>query len=154
MAKYFLNSHLKFIFWEGHQNLTKSPNFIWMYPKLWQNKKDKIFVWAALKMVSFSQLPAVKKTPFFEQLKQMLTFLFCWSSITLVVKKKKIWSLQLCSFCFTLCIMINMGCRVFNRGGTKLERFPPKNQHTHIDFENWFNGELSKIGLHFSNKVI
>ena len=42
-------------------------------------------------------------------------------------------------------------------GGTKLERFLPKNQHTHrklLNFEFWINGELSKIGHHFSNKVI
>ena len=51
----------------------------------------------------------------------------------------------------------NTGCRVFNRGGTKLERFLPKNQHTHrklLNFEFWINGKLSKIGHHFSNKVI
>jgi hypothetical protein len=45
----------------------------------------------------------------------------------------------------------------FQAGGTKLERFLPKNQRTQrkfLNFENWFNGELSKIGLHFSNKVI
>ena len=41
----------------------------------------------------------------------------------------------------------NMGCRVF-----KLERFLPKNQHTRrkiLNFENWCNGEVSKIGHHF-----
>ena len=33
-------------------------------------------------------------------------------------------------------------------GGTKLERFLPKNQHTErkfLNFENWVNGEVSKI---------
>ena len=38
---------------------------------------------------------------------------------------------------------------------TKLERFLPKNQHTQrklLNFEFWINGELSKIGHHFSNK--
>ena len=50
-----------------------------------------------------------------------------------------------------------MGCRVFKRGGTKLERFLPKNQYTErklFDFENWCSGELSKIGHHCINKVI
>jgi hypothetical protein len=43
----------------------------------------------------------------------------------------------------------------FQAEGTKLERFLPKNQHTQsklINFENWFSGEMSKIGHHFSNK--
>ena len=46
----------------------------------------------------------------------------------------------------------NTGCGVFKRGGTKLERFLPKNQHTQrksLNFENWVNGEVSKIGYHF-----
>ena len=41
----------------------------------------------------------------------------------------------------------------FQTGGTKLERFLPKNQHTQrksLNFENWVNGEVSKIGHHFS----
>ena len=41
----------------------------------------------------------------------------------------------------------NTGCGVFKRGGTKLERFLPKNQHTErklLNFENWVNGEVSK----------
>ena len=41
----------------------------------------------------------------------------------------------------------------FSNGGTKLERFLPKNKHTQwklLDFENWVNGEVSKIGRHFS----
>ena len=40
----------------------------------------------------------------------------------------------------------------FQTGGTKLERFLPKNQHTQrklLNFENWISGELSKIELHF-----
>ena len=40
---------------------------------------------------------------------------------------------------------------------SKLERFLPKNQHTQrklLSFEFWINGELSKIGHHFSIKVI
>ena len=35
----------------------------------------------------------------------------------------------------------------FQTGGTKLERFLPKNQHSQrklLNFENWFNGEVSK----------
>ena len=35
----------------------------------------------------------------------------------------------------------------FQTGGTKLERFLPKNQHTQrklLNFENWVNGEVSK----------
>ena len=39
----------------------------------------------------------------------------------------------------------------------KLQRFLPKNQHTQLkllNFENWCNGELPKIGHHFSNKVM
>ena len=40
----------------------------------------------------------------------------------------------------------------FQTGGTKLERFLPKNQHTQrklLNFENWVSGEVSKIGHHF-----
>ena len=40
----------------------------------------------------------------------------------------------------------------FQTGGTKLERFLPKNQHTQrklLNFENWVNGEVSKIGNNF-----
>ena len=48
----------------------------------------------------------------------------------------------------------NTGCGVFKwgEGGTKLERFLPKNQHTQrklLNFENWVDGEVSKIGHHF-----
>ena len=41
----------------------------------------------------------------------------------------------------------------FQTGGTKLERFLPMNQHTQrkfLNFENWVNGEVSKIRHHFS----
>ena len=51
----------------------------------------------------------------------------------------------------------NTGCRIFKRGGTKLERFLPTNQYTQrklLNFKNWFNGELLKIGHPFNNKVI
>ena len=43
----------------------------------------------------------------------------------------------------------------FSSGGTKLERFLHKNQHTPkqlLNFEFWISGDLSKIGHHFSNK--
>ena len=41
----------------------------------------------------------------------------------------------------------------FQTGDTKLEIFLPQNQHTQrllLNFENWVNGEVSKIGHHFS----
>ena len=41
------------------------------------------------------------------------------------------------------------GLSSFQVGGTKLERFLPKNQHTQRSFENWVNGEVSKIGHQF-----
>ena len=40
----------------------------------------------------------------------------------------------------------------FRMGGTTLERFLPKNQHTQrklLNFENWVNGVVSKIGHQF-----
>ena len=40
-------------------------------------------------------------------------------------------------------------------GDTKLERFLPKNQHTQrksLNFENWVNGVVSKIGRHFTKQ--
>ena len=45
----------------------------------------------------------------------------------------------------------------FQVGGTKLERFLHKNQQTWrklLNFDFWINGELSKIGHHFSNRVL
>ena len=44
------------------------------------------------------------------------------------------------------------GLRSFQTGGTKLERFLSQNQPTQrllLNFENWINGEVSKIGHHF-----
>ena len=38
----------------------------------------------------------------------------------------------------------------FQTGGTKLERFFPKNQHTQrklLNFENWVSGEVSKLAI-------
>ena len=49
------------------------------------------------------------------------------------------------------------GCGLFKRRDTKFERLLHKNQHTQrnlLNFEIWINGELAKIGYHFSNKVI
>ena len=49
-------------------------------------------------------------------------------------------------------MMSAMAIRV---GGTKLERFSHKNQHTKkklLNFGFWINGKLSKIGHHFSDK--
>ena len=43
----------------------------------------------------------------------------------------------------------------FQTGGTKLERFLHKNQHSQrelLNFEFWINGELSKIRHYASNK--
>ena len=60
---------------------------------------------------------------------------------------------------FFLCIVdLNLKCVCpvwqyrlwsFQTGGTKLEIFLPKNQHNQrklLNFENWVNGEVSKIG--------
>ena len=48
----------------------------------------------------------------------------------------------------------NADCGVFKQGvHIKLERFFPKNQHNQgkfLNFENWCNGKLPKIGHHFS----
>ena len=46
-----------------------------------------------------------------------------------------------------VCILWQYGLWSFQTGGTKLERFLPKNQHTQrklLNFENWVNGEVSK----------
>ena len=53
------------------------------------------------------------------------------------------------------CEVWQYGLWSFQAGSTKLERFLQKNQHTQrksLNFEFWINGELSKIGHHFSNK--
>ena len=50
------------------------------------------------------------------------------------------------------CTLWQYGLLSFQTGATKLERFLPKNQHTQrklLNFENWVNGEVSKIGHHF-----
>ena len=44
----------------------------------------------------------------------------------------------------------------FQTGGTELEIFLHKNQHTNrkiLNFEFWINCKLAKIGHHFSNPV-
>ena len=51
------------------------------------------------------------------------------------------------------CILWQYGLWSFQTGGTKLERFLPKNKHTQrklLNFLNWVSGEVSKIGHHFS----
>ena len=51
------------------------------------------------------------------------------------------------------CTLWQYGLWSFQTRGTKLERFLPKSQHTQrklLNFENWVNGEMSKIGHHFS----
>ena len=45
----------------------------------------------------------------------------------------------------------------FSRGGTKFERFLPKNQHIQrklLNFENWSSSELSTIGQYFIKKLV
>ena len=46
----------------------------------------------------------------------------------------------------------------FSSGGsTKLERFLPKNQHTQrklLNFDNWYNGEVSKMPLTFTVNLL
>ena len=47
-----------------------------------------------------------------------------------------------------VCKLWQYGLWSFQTGGTKLERFLPKNQHTQrklLNFENWVNGEVSKV---------
>ena len=68
----------------------------------------------------------------------------------LLTIKTCIWTLEI------LVIIYNMAIRVveFLNGGTKLERFLPKNQHTHrklLNFENWVNGEVSKSVKNYPN---
>ena len=51
-----------------------------------------------------------------------------------------------------VCTLWQYGLWSFQMGGTKLERFLPKNQHTQrklLNFENWVNGEVSKTEHHF-----
>ena len=53
-------------------------------------------------------------------------------------------------FMFGALYMYIMAIRVVKF--SKLERFLPKNQHNQwkfLNFENWVNGEVSKIGHHF-----
>ena len=53
---------------------------------------------------------------------------------------------RVCVWCLSASVW-QYGLWSFQAGGTKLERFLPKNQHTQsklLDFENWVNGEVSK----------
>ena len=46
-------------------------------------------------------------------------------------------------------VLWQYGLSSFQAGGTELERFMPKNQHTQrklLNFKNWCNGEVSKFG--------
>ena len=62
------------------------------------------------------------------------------------------------SHVFNLSYMNNMALQLwqyglwsFQMGGTRLERFLHKNQHTQrklLNFEFWINGEMSNIGHH------
>ena len=61
-------------------------------------------------------------------------------------------SLDICLHIFTrageLCILWQYRLWSFQTGGTKLERFLPKNQHTQrkfLNFDNWTNGELRSL---------
>ena len=56
---------------------------------------------------------------------------------------------------FRVCILWQYELWSFQTGGTKLERCSSKNQHTQrklLNFENWVNGEVSKIECHFSKQ--
>ena len=74
-----------------------------------------------------------------------------WYSTILIGSTQTIFS----SFIFSgdnIYILWQYGLWSFKTGGKKLERFLPKNQHTQrklLNFENWFNREVSKIGDHF-----
>ena len=55
------------------------------------------------------------------------------------------------------CEVWQYGLWSFQAGSTKLERFLQKNQHIRrklLNFGFWINGDLSKTGHHFINKVI
>ena len=57
------------------------------------------------------------------------------------------------------CTVPTMAIRVveFSMGGTKLERFLTKNQHTQrklLNFENWVNVEVSKVSKFDQNYLI
>ena len=43
------------------------------------------------------------------------------------------------------CTVWQYGLLSFQMGGTKMERFLPKNQHTQRKFLNWFNKKVSKV---------
>ena len=70
-----------------------------------------------------------------------------WLVICVMHEEKLIWL-----FFVNIGRLRQYGLWSFQAGGTKLERFLPKNQHTKrklLNFENWVNGEVSKIGHHF-----
>ena len=86
----------------------------------------------------------------------MKAIFFCFSLLTFI-NWKRIKLLFISGILFLWSILWQYGVWSFQTGDAKLERFLHKNQHTKrklLNFEFWINGELSKIGHHFSNKVI
>ena len=76
-----------------------------------------------------------------------------------MMKKNMIQSelINLSHIFFIMTIMAIQVVEFLSGGVTKLERFLHKNQHNQrklLNFAFWINGELSKIGHHFSNKKI
>ena len=56
-----------------------------------------------------------------------------------------------------MCMTWQYGLWIIQAGGANLERFLHKNQQTQkklLKIEFWVNGDMSKIGHHFSNRVI
>ena len=56
-----------------------------------------------------------------------------------------------------MCKVWQYGLWSFQTGGTKLERFLPKNHHTQrklLNFDNWVNGEVSKSAKIWLSKSI
>ena len=50
------------------------------------------------------------------------------------------------------CKVWQYGLWSFQTGGTKFKKKLPKNQHPQrklLNFKNWVNGEVSKVGHHF-----
>ena len=76
------------------------------------------------------------------------------SSITMNVDSYRYIS-EILTYRFTLHTLKNHVKSKHDRwgpGGTKLERFLPKNQRTQrklLNFEHWVNGEVSKLRHHF-----
>ena len=59
------------------------------------------------------------------------------------------------NLCPSVYLLWQYGLWIFQVGSTKLERLLHKNQRTQRKLKNfqfWINGDLSKIGHHFSNE--